>query len=179
MDKSMKFKKMKLLFILVSLMTMSQITHALSLETSVEIDVPPERVWHILTDFSNHSNWDPFIREITGELREGATLSITIQPTPDEKMHFSPIITRLESSKELRWISNLWGIDFLFSGEHYFKLKRNKDNTTTLVHGEKFTGILLFMFSSQFEQNTLSGFKSFNKALKVVSEAQIDKMQVH
>jgi len=94
-------------------------------------------------------------------------------------MHFSPSITRLESERELRWLGNLWGMDFLFSGEHFFKLERNEDNSTTLIHGEQFGGLLLPLFSGQLEKHTLAGFKSFNEALKAEVEAHTKKPETH
>lgn len=41
-----------------------------AIETAVEIDVPVERVWRVLTAFSSYPQWSRFIHSITGEARE-------------------------------------------------------------------------------------------------------------
>jgi hypothetical protein len=42
------------------------------LRREIVIDAPPERVWAAVTDFAAYPEWNPFIRRISGELREGA-----------------------------------------------------------------------------------------------------------
>ena len=44
------------------------------LRREIEIDAPPERIWAVVTDFGAYSEWNPFIRRISGGLREGARL---------------------------------------------------------------------------------------------------------
>ncbi len=42
--------------------------------TEISITAPPDRIWHLLTDFASYPQWKPFIRRASGELREGATV---------------------------------------------------------------------------------------------------------
>ena len=43
-----------------------------SIHTTELIDASPDRVWQILADLSSYPDWNPFIIEASGELREGA-----------------------------------------------------------------------------------------------------------
>jgi uncharacterized protein YndB with AHSA1/START domain len=49
------------------------------LRREIVIDAPPERVWAAVTDFAAYPEWNPFIRRISGELREGARLEVRIR----------------------------------------------------------------------------------------------------
>ena len=59
------------------------------LRSEIEIDAPPERVWAVVTDFAAYPEWNPFIRRISGELREGARLEVRIAP-PGARVHPPP-----------------------------------------------------------------------------------------
>lgn len=41
------------------------------IKTEIDISSTPENVWRILTDFSKYLEWNPFIDQISGELKEG------------------------------------------------------------------------------------------------------------
>ena len=51
-----------------------------SVDTKIEIHTPIERVWEILTDFDLYPDWNPIIRRIKGEMKEGTRLEIFLQP---------------------------------------------------------------------------------------------------
>ena len=64
----------------------------LEIEASFLISAPPSRVWQVLTDFSAFPAWNPFIRSISGPLREGARLSVQIMPPGKSSMRFRPTV---------------------------------------------------------------------------------------
>ncbi len=128
------------------------------------IDAPAETVWRILIDYENHPNWNPFIRSIKGDKFEGGRLTVFLKPPDSNGMTFNPVIRKFESNRELRWKGKL-GIKGLFDGEHFFIIERAKDNQVRFIHGEKFTGILVWMMSSILEK-TREGFNRMNIALK-------------
>ena len=43
-------------------------------------ELPPERVWAVLTDFDSYPKWNPFIHSISGDLRVGGHLIVRIVP---------------------------------------------------------------------------------------------------
>src|ERR1700728_3382783 len=52
------------------------------IETDIEINAPVARVWAILTDCARMPSWNPFITSISGDLTQGARLSVNIAPPP-------------------------------------------------------------------------------------------------
>lgn len=141
------------------------------IETKIRIYAPSEKVWEILTDFESYPEWNPFIRVISGEIREGGRLEVKITPPDEKEMSFSPIVFRAIPGRELRWIGKFL-IKGLFDGQHYFRLEEVDSNSTVLVHGEYFTGLLVGMMSSMLKQ-TKTGFEQMNQALKRRCEALV------
>lgn len=139
------------------------------IETMIRIYAPCEKVWQILTDFESYPSWNPFIRFISGELKEGQKLQIRISPPNEKEMSFSPVLIRSIPGRELRWSGKLL-FKGLFDGEHYFGLEEIDENTTLFVHGEYFSGLLVGLMPSVLEQ-TKVGFEQMNQALKKTCES--------
>lgn len=137
------------------------------LVTEIDIDAPPADVWAVLTDGDAYGEWNPFIVEMRGPVEVGGTLQNTLQPSPDQQMSFAPTILVVEEERELRWLGRLW-VPRLFDGEHYFLLSET-DGGTRLVHGERFSGVLLwFIDVEDFRAN----FEAMNAALKERAEGR-------
>ena len=69
-------------------------------DATIEIDAPIALVWQHLTDFSAYPDWNPFILEAEGNLREGAVVTFRVASLP---MSLSAPITRLVPERELTW----------------------------------------------------------------------------
>jgi hypothetical protein len=143
------------------------------IETSIEIDAPPSRVWEVLTDQRSVATWNPFIRSMAGPLKEGGRLLVEISPPKQRAMTFRPKVLRVVPERELRWLGTLL-IPGLFNGEHYFLLAPVGDEATRFTQGEKFSGILVTPFEKRgMLKATQQGFEAMNAALKARSEAQV------
>ena len=140
-----------------------------NMESDIIIDAPAEKVWNILMDFESHPEWNPFIRSISGEPKEGENITVRLKPPDGKEMTFRPVILKNEREKEFRWKGKLF-IKGLFDGEHYFKLEKIDNSTTKFIHGENFSGILVGLLSGALK-NTLAGFQDMNEALKARCEA--------
>jgi hypothetical protein len=136
--------------------------------SEIRIEAPAERVWAILTDFAATPQWNPFIREISGDLAEGGRLAIRVVPPGGRGMRFRPRIVALRPGRELRWRGRLL-LPGLFDGEHYFLLAPDGERTT-LVHGEDFSGLLVGILGGALDA-TEKGFQAMNVALKTRAEA--------
>lgn len=141
-----------------------------SIETTIEIDAPVERVWRVLIDFARFPQWSRFILSIQGEPRPGARLSARLDDGGGA-MQIRPEIMTCEPH-ELRWRGVL-GASFLFSGEHYFRLEALPGGSTRLTHGEVFGGLLVPLLWKRLDSRTRQGFQDFNTALRERAETAV------
>ena len=146
------------------------------LDTSVDINAPPQIVWEILRDFDKWSEWAVFMKP-HGEMRVGATLENTMGKfTSSEKpMIFRPKVLNAKENEEFRWVGVL-GCGGIFDGEHYFILQPLGANgqSTRLLHGENFYGCLTIScfccLGCLIMNETKSNFLAFNQSLKERAE---------
>lgn len=61
-----------------------------SLCTSIEIDSSPETVWRLLMGWAAFPDWNPFIKSLEGEAKEGAYVRVFVQPPGGKGMEFRP-----------------------------------------------------------------------------------------
>ncbi len=135
----------------------------------IEIDAPPAAVWHVLTDTAAYPEWNPFVRQLKGELRTGATLDVRIAPPGALGMRFKPTVLAAETERELRWLGRFLAPG-IFDGEHSFTIEPLADGRTRFVQAERFSGILVPAFARTLEK-TQHGFEQMNAALKSKAEA--------
>ena len=138
------------------------------IQTHIDIDASPERVWEVLTDFPTHPSWNPFIREISGEVREGAELRVVLGPR-GKPVTFRPTVVEAEAPRALVWLGTFGGA-WLFRGEHRFRLEALPDGGTRFHHGEAFGGLLLPLLRTSLDTETRAGFEAMNAALKARAE---------
>ena len=140
------------------------------LRTEIEINASAEAVWETLAAFPRHPEWNPFITSIAGEPVVGATLKIAICPPGGKPMRFTPKVLVADASRQLRWLGRLL-LPGLFDGEHYFLLEPAGEGRVRLIHGERFSGLLVPLLKSSLENGTRAGFEAMNQALKARVEA--------
>ncbi|MDH3714894.1 MAG: SRPBCC domain-containing protein [Gammaproteobacteria bacterium] len=163
----------KVILTVIGILALAYLTGAFTtqtLYTDIDIDAPPKVVWDHLTDFDRYPQWNPFMRNISGDVSAGSQLSVTIQPPGKDAMQFSPRLLVVKENEELRWLGRVL-LPKLFDGEHYFIIETKPDGSTHLIQGEFFTGILALILWSSLEQDTKKGFEAMNQAIKTRSEA--------
>lgn len=139
------------------------------LRHEIEIDAPPETVWAVLADTARYPEWNPFIRRLSGELREGARLEAEIAPPGGRAMTFKPTVLAAEPARELRWLGRLL-LPGLFDGEHAFRIEPVAGGRTRFTQTERFSGILVRPLRKSLAK-TQAGFEQMNEALKRRVEA--------
>ncbi|MFN8309417.1 MAG: SRPBCC domain-containing protein [Chitinophagales bacterium] len=142
------------------------------LETQIIIRATPQQVWSVFANFQEYPQWNPFIKSISGIVAKGNRIEAHIQPAGGTAMTFKPTVLTFEPNRELRWLGKLL-VTGLFDGEHRFQLLANPNGTTTFLHSEKFSGILVGLFMKSLQGPTRKGFELMNEKLKERVEASL------
>jgi hypothetical protein len=123
----------------------------------------------MLTDFAAFPQWNPFIRQISGELKVDSKLEVFLRPAGQRGMRFRPVLLAVEPSGELRWLGRVWGIPKLFDGKHSLTIERLDANRVRFVQQEVFSGILVSLLGGTLSAAERS-FVEMNEALKTLAE---------
>ena len=141
----------------------------MELNSEIEIKATSERVWNLLTEISRYPEWNPFIRQIRGELRTGQRLTVFLQPSGTSGMQFKPVVLKVEPNRELRWLGRLL-LPGLFDGEHIFQIEPLAGGRVRFQQREIFTGVLVPLLKKFLNVDTRRGFNEMNQKLKELAE---------
>ena len=139
------------------------------LDSELEINASAERVWQLLSDFANFPQWNPFIQHVSGELKRGAQLKVTLQPSGTRATTIRPTVLKAEPNRELRWIGR-WLLPGLLDDEHIFTIEPLDADRVRFTQREIFTGLLVSLRAERRNTNIRRGFSAMNKALKTRAE---------
>ena len=138
------------------------------LTAEIIIQAPQTAVWQVLTDFAHYADWNPFIIASEGKAVVGTRLTNRMRQG-DKTFTFKPKVTQVEEAVYFEWLGHL-GVPGLFDGRHYFRLEALTPETTKLIQGEYFGGLLSSIILKRIAENTHAGFVEMNRALKKRAE---------
>lgn len=142
------------------------------IRTEIQINTSAEKIWNTLTLFDKYPDWNPFIKTLKGELKQGKQLEVYLTPPNSKGMTFTPTVLDVQSNKTFRWKGKLL-IKGLFDGEHIFEIHDNKNGSCIFVHREEFSGILVPFLKDMLDNSTRHGFELMNRALKKKCEEAV------
>jgi hypothetical protein len=146
------------------------------IETSIEINADPSKVWEVLSDFGSYPDWNPFIVSLQGKPEVGERLNVELRTVAGKRMKFTPTVLVWEPGRALIWRGKVL-FRGIFDGEHRFELESAGEGRTRLSHTETFTGFLLPLIWNSMKDDTRRGFESMNEALKVRVEGRVKNLQ--
>lgn len=139
------------------------------IQTEIEIDAPPETVWEQLTDFASYEQWNPHISRVSGNLREGESLEITVDRIKASSRTLTVRVSEIDPPRRLQWIGTV-GSKWIFQGIHTFELHALGTDRTRFVNHEQSTGFLVPFVTSDDPRRD---YDRMNDALKERVEKQI------
>jgi catechol 2,3-dioxygenase-like lactoylglutathione lyase family enzyme len=130
--------------------------------TSIEINGSPEVIWDTLSQFDAYQKWNPMLRNVRTELKEGAKVSFEVLRNNGRKLKLNARIVKIDKTRNLAWRG---GNSAILSGEHYFSIEQVDESRCTFHHGEHFRGALMPLFLPALK-NVESRYQAMNNAIK-------------
>ncbi|MBL7767777.1 MAG: SRPBCC domain-containing protein [Flavipsychrobacter sp.] len=138
------------------------------IKTEIIIHATREKIWQVLTDFEQYTQWNPFIVSIEGKPVKGTRLKNTLQ-NGDKQFQFKPVVTVAEPGKSFAWLGSLL-VKGIFDGLHSFELEDVGNGQVKLIHAEQFSGLLSGFILKKIGQDTRNNFVKMNTAIKKRAE---------
>lgn len=137
-----------------------------TIQTQINIQATPEKVWNILTNTKAYSSWNPFIESLEGDLAIGKRIKVQIRVPEKSAMVFTPKILEFQPNKKLEWLGNFI-LPGIFDGQHSFEIIDHKNGSVTFIQNEVFKGILASIYNTE---QAKKGFELMNQKLKELAE---------
>ncbi len=134
-----------------------------SIRADIFIDRPPADVWHVISNSTAYSDWNPFITRVDGDFRAGETIRIVLGRGPDS-MVFRPTVLAARPQHEVCWRGSVW-IRGVFDGTHCIHLTAATGGTQ-LEQTESFSGLFVGRLTKDVIEETQRNFQAMNVAVK-------------
>ena len=150
-------------------MSLTIVGQKVELRSEIEIRAPVELVWEVLTNLRAYGEWNPFIVEAEGQMREGAVIGTTVNFPGNRERNFRRRVVKLTPMTELRWSWTALLRAMAYS-EQFFQLRALSDDRVRLAVGENLAG--LFMPRTQRDLSRVSqGLTLMCQAIKRRAES--------
>ena len=143
-----------------------------TVSTGIKIRAKPEKVWDILTKFSDYEEWNPVMTRIIGEANLGKKIEVHIHTIKGKNRIYRPTITKFDINKELRWQGRSF-LPGIFEGERIFEIKEISSEEISLIHLEVFRGIGVKLLGNRLDEDLQQSFEAMNIALKARAESKV------
>ena len=151
---------------IISNTALSQNKKTISVETAIE--APASLVWEIISNNEQWSDWNPFITESKGLIKEGEKLKNKLLMDGKEYT-FKPKVVEFKEGQSFSWKGQFL-FPGIFDGFHSFFVIPVDDNRSKLIQSEIFSGLLSRMFMKKGKESTSRNFEAMNNAVKSLAE---------
>lgn len=141
-----------------------------TVETQIEIQAPPEKVWSIITDIDQWQDWSPTINASSGTAAVGSTVSITMMSKEAGKdgPKYNPQIIQMDEPNYFHWRAHMMA-GFIFTNDKIIELEKTESGTK-VTHKETFKGLMAAAMKGQMEKGVPPMLNMMNDALKEKAE---------
>ncbi len=139
------------------------------LEHRIGVNAPASVIWEILADIARWGEWNPLYTSAEGELRIGATLTLTVVLPGETPQVIRPVIVDWVPDDQIHWrLSALGG---MIRSIRYIEIEVLGETSCILSNGELFEGLLGPRFANSKRRALRRGFMEMGEALAERAEA--------
>jgi len=132
--------------------------------TTLDIDATPAELWRVITDFPAHDEWDPFMRNARGELREGGRFRFDAK-VGKRTLKIDARFKRVDPERELSWGGpGVWLVGKIVRAHHWIRLTPIEGGTR-IDHGEEFRGLVPRLLGRRLVNEVQPTYEKVNRAL--------------
>ena len=135
------------------------------IKAEIKILASAEKVWNIISDFQNYSQWNPIIKKITGEPKVGTKISVHLTTVGGKNRVYHPKVIKVEAPHEIRWYGKFFSSG-IFSGERVLTIYKISETEVNFTNKEIFSGLGVKFTPKKMEEDILASFESMNDSLK-------------
>lgn len=136
-----------------------------TIEHELEFAGSPSEVWDVFMDAARYADWNPYLLELTGELRDGGEIEILIiQQNWDEPMRLTETVVDIDPPVSLHWRGSLAPAGF-FQTDHSFRIESIGADRVRFTQREEFRGKLAEYFDDEWKGHTQRAFRAMDEAL--------------
>lgn len=167
-------KKIVLVIVLLLLLGLVYLSIAGSkmqtIQTEIDIEAPPEKVWSIISEVDKWHEWSPTINASEGKAEIGSVVTITMMSKEPGKdgPKYNPEIIQMEEPTYFHWRAHMMA-GFIFTNEKIIELEKTESGTK-VIHKETFKGLMAAAMKGQMEKGVSPMLNLMNDALKKVAE---------
>lgn len=133
--------------------------------TDIIIEASADDVWRVLSDFPSYSEWNPYIRDMSGTLVIEGTMSVT-RVLPDSGESTSkPTVTLHRPGREI-CLRDRPGLPGLMDTEHEMKIEPLGPEQARFIHWQRTSGLLSPIMGGWNNDKLRGQLEAMNRALK-------------
>lgn len=135
-----------------------------SVNASILIDAPIDKVWQVLTDFENLQSWSSSFVGLIGDFSKNGNIEVRFKsPVGSGVQKMKKQIFRFEEGKTFGWT----GVFLLgMKDYHLYSLEAVSPTQTKFTQTDSVSGGATFLLKGILEKQMQKGYEVFNQELK-------------
>ncbi|TMU55132.1 SRPBCC domain-containing protein [Flagellimonas algicola] len=158
-------KSMYIAIGVIAIMLILTVTGRKSAHHEITIKASPEKVWKVLTDMNDYSNWNPVMKLLEGEVKEGNEVKYRFTQDADNISEIGATVVQITPN---RLLNQKGGIPLVLTFNHKYILEPTGSSTKVTIH-EDYKGIGVNFWNPKGVEEA---YGKLNMALKVRVETK-------
>jgi hypothetical protein len=137
----------------------------LNLHTEITLDAPLDRVRELLADTSLYPQWHPLFPQVSGEMRVGATIVVTVALPGIKPFSVPATIREATAGLRLCW-RYAYRLPGLFSWTYRYEVAELERGRVKFVQDSTYAGLLAPLYHFGMKKQLRQGILELNKAVQ-------------